>query len=76
MVSSAGMNRPIWSAEHFRRFAGEQVTLKLRVPLENRRKLTGQLVELADGRVKLIVDGREVSVDLTNVDAARLKPMV
>jgi len=26
--------------------------------------------------VKLIVDGTEVSVDLRNVDAARLKPMV
>ena len=58
------------------RFAGEQVTLKLRVPMDNRRRLSGQLVGLEDDAVKLIVDGTEVSVDLRNVDAARLKPMV
>jgi ribosome maturation factor RimP len=28
-VSSAGMNRPIWSAEHFARFAGERVRVEL-----------------------------------------------
>jgi ribosome maturation factor RimP len=58
------------------RFAGEQVTLKLRVPLDNWRRLSGQLIGLENDVVKLIVDGTEVSVDLRNVDAARLKPMV
>lgn len=29
-VSSPGMNRPIWSAEHFRRFAGERVRVTMR----------------------------------------------
>ena len=58
------------------RFAGEQVTLKLRVPQDNRRRLSGQLVGLENDAVKLIVDGTEVSVDLRNVDAARLKPLV
>jgi len=52
------------------------VTLKLRVPMDNRRRLSGQLVGLDGELVKLIVDGSEVSVDLRNVDAARLKPMV
>jgi len=34
------------------------------------------LIGLENDAVKLIVDGTEVSVDLRNVDAARLKPMV
>jgi ribosome maturation factor RimP len=46
------------------------------VPVDNRRRLSGQLVGLEENAVKLIVDGTEVSVDLRNVDAARLKPMV
>jgi ribosome maturation factor RimP len=75
-VSSPGLDRPLVKPQDYSRFAGEQVTLKLRVPLENRRKLSGQLVGLEDETVKLIVDGREMSVDLRNVDTARLKPMV
>jgi ribosome maturation factor RimP len=29
-VSSAGMNRPVWTAAHFRRFAGERVRVQKR----------------------------------------------
>ena len=75
-VSSPGLDRPLVKPQDYVRFAGEQVTLKLRVPLNNRRRLSGQLVGLENDAVKLIVDGTEVSVDLRNVDAARLRPMV
>jgi ribosome maturation factor RimP len=75
-VSSPGLDRPLVKPQDYVRFAGEQVTLKLRVPMDNRRRLSGQLVGLENDAVKLIVDGTEVSVDLRNVDAARLKPMV
>lgn len=75
-VSSPGLDRPLVKPQDYARFAGETVTLKLRVPVENRRKLAGQLVGLADGAVKLIVDDREMSVDLTNVDVVRLKPAI
>ncbi len=75
-VSSPGLDRPLVKPQDYARFAGETVTLKLRVPVENRRKLAGQLVGLADGAVKLIVDGREMSVDLMNVDVVRLKPAI
>jgi len=75
-VSSPGLDRPLVKPQDYVRFAGEQVTLKLRVPMDNRRRLVGQLIGLENDSVKLIVDGAEVSVDLRNVDAARLKPMV
>lgn len=75
-VSSPGLDRPLVKPQDYARFAGETVTLKLRVPIENRRKLAGQLVGLADGAVKVIVDGREMSVDLMNVDVVRLKPAI
>jgi len=75
-VSSPGLDRPLVKPQDYARFAGETVTLKLRVPIENRRKLAGQLIGLADGAVKVIVDGREMSVDLMNVDVVRLKPAI
>lgn len=75
-VSSPGIDRPLVRPQDYVRFAGEQVMLKLRVPMDNRRRLGGQLVGLEENMVKLIVDGTEVSVDLRNVDAARLNPRV
>jgi ribosome maturation factor RimP len=75
-VSSPGLDRPLVRPQDYVRFAGEQVTLKLRVPVDNRRKLVGQLVGLENDAVKLIVDGREMSVDMRNVEVVRLKPMV
>lgn len=75
-VSSPGLDRPLVKPQDYVRFAGETVTLKLRVPVENRRKLAGQLVGLENGAVKLIVDGKDMSVDLMNVDVVRLKPAI
>lgn len=75
-VSSPGIDRPLVRPQDYVRFAGEQIMLKLRVPMDNRRRLGGQLVGLEENVVKLIVDGTEVSVDLRNVDAARLNPRV
>jgi ribosome maturation factor RimP len=75
-VSSLGIDRPLVRPQDYVRFAGEEVMLKLRVPMDNRRRLGGQLVGLEENVVKLIVDGTEVSVDLRNVDAARLNPRV
>lgn len=75
-VSSPGLDRPLVKPQDYTRFAGEMVALKLRVPIENRRRLTGQLTGLVDGFVQLIVDGKEMSIDLMNVDAARLKPAI
>ncbi|MDZ7596184.1 MAG: ribosome maturation factor RimP [Thiobacillus sp.] len=75
-VSSPGIDRPLVRPQDYVRFAGEEVMLKLRVPMDNRRRLGGQLVGLEENVVKLIVDGTEVSVDLRNVDAARLNPKV
>lgn len=75
-VSSPGLDRPLVKPQDYVRFAGEQVTLKLRVPMDNRRKLAGELVGLDGETVRLRMDGQDVSVDMRNVDSARLKPMV
>ena len=73
-VSSPGLDRPLLKPDDYARFAGRQVTVKLRVPLDNRRKLLGKLLGLEAGRLHLEVDGKPLDLDLAAVEIARLKP--
>ena len=75
-VSSPGLDRPLTRAQDYVRFAGEMVALKLRVPMDKRKRLTGQLMGLEAETIKLDMDGVVVDVDLRNVESARLKPAV
>ena len=48
-VSSPGIDRPLKRAEHYERFVGEMIELKLRSPFEGRRNFKGMLVREDDG---------------------------
>lgn len=77
-VSSPGLDRPLTRPADYRRFAGQEVQLKLRVPLGNQRNFSGVLDGLReqDGAsiVCLRVDGAIQEFSLDNVDRARLVP--
>lgn len=73
-VSSPGLDRPLKKTADFVRFRGEKVQLKLRMPMEGRKKFTGILGELRDGVLQLDVDGQLVLIELANLDKARLVP--
>jgi ribosome maturation factor RimP len=73
-VSSPGLDRPLTKAGDFNRFAGQLVNIKLRVPVANRKKFSGRLLGLDENTVRLDMDGTVVSLDLNNLDSARLKP--
>jgi ribosome maturation factor RimP len=75
-VSSPGLDRPLKKEADFARFAGEQARLSLRVPVEGRRNFTGVMRAVADGKLQLEIEGGMVSVDLANIDKARLVPKV
>lgn len=73
-VSSPGLDRPLTKPAHFERFAGSDVQLKLRVPLNGRRNFSGVLLGLEGGKIRLQVEGQEVTIDVAQVDKARLVP--
>jgi ribosome maturation factor RimP len=75
-VSSPGLDRPLKKEADFARFIGEQARLTLRVPVEGRRNFTGAMRAVADGKLQLEVEGGTVSLDLANIDKARLVPKV
>ncbi len=73
-VSSPGLDRPLTRAEDFQRFAGERAQVKMRVPIAGRKNFTGVLRGVSQSALTLEVDGALVSLDLAQVDKARLVP--
>lgn len=75
-VSSPGLDRPLKKEADFARFAGEEARLTLRVPLAGRRNFTGVMRAVAAGKLELEIEGGMVSIDLANIDKARLVPKI
>jgi ribosome maturation factor RimP len=77
-VSSPGFDRPLVKPADFSRFAGQEVQLKLRVPLGKQRNFSGVLEGLRDeGGVAMVclrVNETPQQFALENVDRARLVP--
>lgn len=75
-VSSPGLDRPLKRLEDFTRFAGQKASLKLRLPLQGRRRYEGRLSGVEEGRVLLEMDGERMSFAFADIDRARLVPEV
>ena len=73
-VSSPGLDRPLFTAEHFQRFSGNRVKLRVSPPLDGRRNFSGVLVGMRDDAVVVVEDDEEVAVPLQNIEQARLVP--
>jgi len=75
-VSSPGLDRPLMKEADFIRFAGEKATVKLRLPLDGRKKFVGRLVGVEAGVLSLDVDGGVQQIALADVESARLVPNI
>jgi ribosome maturation factor RimP len=75
-ISSPGLDRALKKEQDFVRFAGHKARIKVRVPVEGQRNFVGVLRETRAGKVEIEVDGKVVSVDLSNLDKARLVPAI
>jgi ribosome maturation factor RimP len=73
-VSSPGLDRPLFGAAQFARFAGESAKVTLRLPQDGRRRLTGRIARVDGGMVTFDVDGTDITVAADNIDKARLVP--
>lgn len=73
-VSSPGIDRPLFTLAHFRRFAGETAKVTLKLPQEGRRRLTGVIARIEGETITFLVDGAEFTADIDNIDKARLVP--
>lgn len=74
-VSSPGMDRPLFKAEHYARFGGEMAEIRLRTPRQGQRKFTGRLAGVENDCVLLeLENGEQVDLPIDDIERARLKP--
>ena len=78
-VSSPGLDRLLRTADHYARFAGQEVELTLKVPFQGRKKYKGLLEALGEGWRLVFNAGKvEQALDfsLDEVKEARLVPVL
>ena len=73
-VSSPGIDRPLFTLEHFKRFIGHQIKIRLAHPVQTRRHFTGILQKVEDLNVTIMVEGREYHLPYHQIEKARLVP--
>ena len=73
-VSSAGADRVLKKPEHFARFLGEEVEVKLYRAREGRKSCVAVLRGFADGRLTLGENGAEFTLEKQDVAQVRLYP--
>ncbi|SMC19354.1 ribosome maturation factor RimP [Andreprevotia lacus DSM 23236] len=74
-VSSPGLDRALRKPADFERFAGQQVKVKLRLPLPDKRKrFIGTLIGFENEAVIVDVEGERLTLPLAQIDKVRLEP--
>jgi len=73
-VSSPGIERPLFVAEHYRRFLGHDVRLRTYRPIEGRRNFTGAIGSVSEksNSLELVTELGPVTLDLDLIEKANL----
>ncbi len=73
-VSSPGLDRRLTKVEHFERFMGEDIRVKLRIPLSGRVNFRGALRAVDEENIEVEVDGESHRLPIATIQSARLIP--
>jgi ribosome maturation factor RimP len=75
-ISSPGLDRPLFTLDHFSRFIGEQVRVHLRQKFEDRKRISGQISHIEDDKVTIDSDGTEYTISASLIEKANLLPFL
>ena len=73
-VSSPGADRKLVKPEHFDRFAGNVVKVRLRRLVNGRRRIKGQLLGREDDVIRLRLEDKDLTIAIEEIEVARLVP--
>lgn len=71
-VSSPGLDRPLFEMAHYQKYIGSRVKVSLYTPVNNRRRFVGELLQVNEMNIHLMVDAEEVIFPFSNIEKARL----
>jgi len=69
-VSSPGLDRPLFKISQFEKFADSEVDIKMRSPIDGRRKFKGRITKIDGSAIRIDVDGTEYDLDHSDIDKA------
>ena len=70
----SGLDRPMFTAEHYTRFLGEEVSPVLRMAVQNRRKWQGIIKSVEGEMITVTVEGKDEVFALSNIQKANTVP--
>ena len=73
-VSSPGMDRPLYELDHYARYLGEEISIRLRFPYEGRRNYKGRLKAIEGDEVVVVVADSEFLFPVEGIEKANLVP--
>ena len=73
-VSSPGVDRLLFRADHYVPYVGELLDVRLRLPIEGRRRFKGTLGSTDGESIVIVVDDEPFNLPLRSIDRARAFP--
>ena len=71
-VSSPGIERPLMKIEHFNKYIGGQVKVRLNWAVEDRKNLNGELLKVKQDDITILMEGEEFEFPINAVKRANL----
>lgn len=71
-VSSPGMDRLLFTPQQFQRYRGEEVSVRMRTPVDGRRKFKGTLTDVVDDIIHIQVDGSDFELPHGDIEKANI----
>jgi ribosome maturation factor RimP len=73
-VSSPGLDRPLYNADHYLRFVGSDVRAQTAVPIGGRRRFQGRIASVENGKVTVELETGPVVLAIADIEKAKLVP--
>ncbi len=73
-VSSPGLDRRLTKIEHFERYMGEEIRVKLQFPISGRVNFRGALRAVDKDNIEIAVYGESYHLPIATIQSARLIP--
>ena len=73
-VSSPGLNRKLIIDEHYDKFIGNVIKVKLKTKIDNRKIYKGTLLERIDDSISIFENNNKINIKMDTIEICRLVP--